>query len=135
MRVAPMNWSFTAERLGWGSDEPGIAASVEVDVHAAHVAGVRRADERAGGAELLGPAHAPGRDGLRDPLPRLLHGDAVALHVALGHVALAVGVEALGQQVVQGHVVAGDVARDALADGRQPGTRTGGDAQVTARRG
>ncbi len=50
-----------------------------------------------------------------DPAPRLIAVDAKVAHHALGHEFLAVGIDALRQQIVEGDIVGGSLDRDRLA--------------------
>src|SRR5258708_1368799 len=76
------------------------------------VAGRRGAGERAGGAELFGRAEAAGGDRLRRLDVRLLNRHAAGRGAHLGHEALAVGVDALGEEVVDRDIVGGDLFRE-----------------------
>ena len=95
---------------------------VELQVLAGEVAGAVGAKKCAGGTHLLGPAQTPGRDGGGDLGIGLVEGDAPDGHGQLGHLALPVGVDPLGQEVVYRHVVDHHVAGHRLHDSGQAGT-------------
>src|SRR5262249_46007309 len=93
-----------AERL----QRAGERAAVDQDVRPGEEARLRRAQERAGGAEAFDIAEPLRRDAF-DPLgARLLVADAFALGDAAEHGLEPVGLERAGQQVVDRHVARRD---------------------------
>src|SRR5262245_65979128 len=79
----PLRSMWATERHGAPSQRPRIGAPVDQEVLAGDVAGVRRAQEGAGGAELGGLADALGRHDLHAFLLGLLQAYARLLRRAL----------------------------------------------------
>src|SRR3546814_20613578 len=104
-----------------------------MDVLAGNEAGQRTAKEGAHGAKLLGLAEAPGRDAVHLPPPRFLVAYVIALHGHAGHLLLPVGVKSLRQKVVDRHVIASDIERDAFNHPRPSGAGPGGPGPRTPR--
>ena len=93
------------------SNQPVIRPAIKLKVLSGNEPGLHAAQVGAGVAEFLRRAEAARCDGVDDARARLVHGDAVLAHDALGHEALAVGVDALRQQAVDGNVVARHLER------------------------
>ena len=89
------------------SERARVGAAVHQHVLAGDVAGVRAAQEGAGGAELAGGAEALRRVELAARVHHLLQRLAALLRGADHGAAQAVGVEGAGQQVVDGDVARG----------------------------
>src|SRR5262249_44919502 len=116
-----------------GSERPREGAAVDQQVLAGDVAGLCRAQERAGGAELVGRAEAfrrnrggARRDGLVDQ-------HALLLGIRLDVGAQPVGVEGAGQQKIDGDVRSRDRSGDAGHERGQPGARAGGEIEPDQR--
>src|SRR5262249_2135708 len=103
------------------TDQPPVAAAVQMQVLPGDVPGVHAAQERAGGAELGGQAVPAGGDRLRLTAPRFLVADAGPLRFDGGHLDLAAGVDALRQELVDRHVVPDNLPGQALHHGGQAG--------------
>src|ERR1700751_5237708 len=100
--------------------------AIEQDVLAGDEAGLGAAQERAGKAELLGIAEAPGRIELGTLRQNLLHGETALLRLALGRTAKSVGFERPRQQAVDRNIVDHGLAGEAGDKARQPGARAVG---------
>src|SRR5262249_62375592 len=87
-----------------GSERSRELAAVDQQVLPRDKAGVGRAQERAGDAELVGRAEALGRDRRGARRGGLVDRDALLLGVGLDVGAKPVGVEGAGQQEVDRHV-------------------------------
>src|ERR1700716_1767186 len=105
------------------SECAGERAAVDQQVLPGDVAGLGRAQEHAGGAELVRRAEALGRNGSGARGAELLVGNALLLGGGLDVALQSVGVEGARQQEVDGHVGPGDRARDAGHEGGKPGPR------------
>src|SRR5580692_12496154 len=94
--VAPRRRTSGADGLAAASERPRKQAAVDQQVLSRDVAGVCRAQERAGIAELVGLAEALGRDGGGARRHGLVERHALLLGVGLDVGAQAVGVEGAG---------------------------------------
>src|SRR5258708_35864542 len=86
----------------FGSVCPGVASSVDQQILAGDETGMGRAQKRAIGAELVGPAVAPGRIGRGTLAPDVIEALAGRLEHAADVLALRVAVEDAGQGIVDG---------------------------------
>src|SRR4051794_1982893 len=98
-------------------------AAVEQEVLARDVAGLRAAKVGAGIAEFLDRAEAAGRVGLGANLSELVRRLSRLLRVELEVAAQPVGLERAGQEIVDGHVLAHGLAREAGDEPGQAGAR------------
>src|SRR5690606_39105970 len=94
-----------------GSEGARREAAVDPQILAGDVAGMGRAQEGAGVAELLGRAETAGGDARVLALAVFLDADAGLLGAEFRGGANAVGVELAGKQVVDGDVPRGHAAR------------------------
>src|SRR5215472_2299691 len=108
-----------------GSECTRERATVDQQVLPGDIAGLGRAQERAGGAELVRCAEALGRnrDGTRGR--DLVDRGALLLGGGLDVRAQAVSVEGARQQAIDGDVCARHRACDAGHEGGEPGARAG----------
>ena len=93
------------------SNQRGIRSAVEMEVLARHEARQIATKERAGSAEFPGIAEPSRGDRLDLARARFFVRNVLARHRGLRHLVLAIGVEALGQHIVDRHVVACDIKR------------------------
>src|SRR5258708_2241893 len=94
------------------SDQGGIRPAIDMEILSGDVSGELAADERTQRAEFFRPAEPPGGNAVGLSLARHLVADVLALGGLLGHVVLPVGVDPLGQKIVDRDVVARDIQRD-----------------------
>src|SRR3979411_1376303 len=87
------------------SERTGIGAAVDQDILPGDVAGLRRAQERAGRAEFVGVPKPPGRIGRSDFLGDVADVTRGTLRQRCQIRLQAVGIEGAGQQIVDGHIV------------------------------
>src|SRR3954462_15668430 len=102
--IASPRARISGPRAAPASVGAGVGATVDQHVLPGDVAGLRAAQESAGGAEFLGGAEALGRDRVHPLLAHFLHRLAGLLRTAFQRGLDAVGVEHAGQQVVDDHV-------------------------------
>src|SRR5512139_3473560 len=84
----------------WWSNDARERAAVDEQALAGDVAGAVRAEEGAGGAELVGAAEAPGGDAVLAVLADVRDAAAGALGGDAHQAGDAVGIEGAGEQVV-----------------------------------
>src|ERR1700733_14660716 len=129
MTLSPVSGSVFEKILS--SERARKGAAVDENILAGDVAGLRRAEERAGRAELVRLADAPRRDGGDALGERGFGADALLLRHRRDVSAQTVGAENSRQDEIDGDIRGGDRAGDAGEKGGQSGPRAG--RQVEAR--
>ena len=116
------------------SNQSWIGAAVEPQVLARNIPRMDAAQKRECGTEFFCPAETFGRDRLDLQTARLFVGHILPYHRRFRQVPLTLGIEPLGQHVVDGDVVFRDIERKRFQRGGQAGARAGRKRLVRSRR-